>query len=689
MLAVGDSFLEETLVEIRGLPPSVKVRLDKPSTPLELRRNEVTQHAIRLQWKFRVRNLPSPEKPWVALEVLDGHGKVNTVEVWDPHQSKMTCGCEDYTRDESGWCLHTAAWKTWWRMGSLWSQTSLRMDGSPKATCLVSPTSQEVTRWHLRMILQLQRVPLKKETWQVPVKVWDSWLRKCQIFGTGQVLGRVKDNPDLWKVSESTVTARRLLLLPEEVLEERQNLPDADDLLVPGLVSLYDYQKEALEKMVYRKRLVCSMSVGSGKTLTTIATIAVLREINKTSPRVLVVCPKSLGLQWGGEIGRVLSDTSVVYTNSPTWERQWAETEKSGYTRFLVTTYQYLQRNLDSFTGEHWDVVVADEIQYVKNGDSKTWKALSQIQSEYFYGLSGTVIENRLDDLFSVMEIVSPGRLGSLWRFLSDYQEVKEVTPTKVLYGDLTNLQDLHQKLDPWVFTLPSSFAASRLPPLLQTQVTVTLSPDLRAHHDYHHGEAKKLLAKSLRGQISHYEKMMIQAHLLKARQACNSPELITKVRPPVRPPKVETFLEVFDSHKTSGEKLVVFSQWTEMLDILQREIKDPQEYARFDGSMTANARKKSVEKFLQDPKCVVFLSSDAGGVGLDGLQTVATTVLHTELPWNPARLDQRNGRLHRIGQKGLQVSAITMVAEDTIESKMVELLVAKREIRELALAGL
>jgi SNF2 family DNA or RNA helicase len=168
----------------------------------------------------------------------------------------------------------------------------------------------------------------------------------------------------------------------------------SDEGLLNG-VNLFNYQKNIFAKMVTAKRAICSMVMGAGKTLTTIACYAWIRKHRNPNARLLVICPKSLRIQWANEIKRVtnLDSTQVMRKEDLTLD-----------TPVFVATYQWYAKNHAAFLEQNFEVLVADEIQYVKNSESKTWKALSKIKTEYFFGLSGTVIENRLDDLYSISE---------------------------------------------------------------------------------------------------------------------------------------------------------------------------------------------------------------------------------------------------------------------------------------------
>jgi SNF2 family DNA or RNA helicase len=337
--------------------------------------------------------------------------------------------------------------------------------------------------------------------------------------------------------------------------------------------------------------------------------------------------------------------------------------------------------------GRKFDVAVVDEIQFIRNEKTKTWKALSQFRSDYFFGLSGTIIENRLDDLYAIMNIIDMHILGPKWKFDDTFQRIKIKAKEKIIYHGVQNLEDLKNKLKDSVF----SYDNLKLPPITHDYVQLEIDDKERKSHDYYQEEAKKIIAKSLSGEISFKEKMMIQGMLLKARQSVNSYELLTK-KPQSKPSnKIKTFLELIEQYCiNSGEKVVVFSEWTQMLDILAREYKKKFktiDHALFTGKQNPKQRTAAVVKFQTDPNCKIFFASDAGGIGLDGLQLASARVIHTELPWNPAKLDQRTARVHRIGQKN-PVEVKYLVSKATIEEEIYNSIVQKRQLRVSTLAS-
>lgn len=432
---------------------------------------------------------------------------------------------------------------------------------------------------------------------------------------------------------------------------EEVNLPAKYEL--PDNIVLFDYQVDILGKMLRAKRALCCMTMGAGKTILSIAGI---KELNTNN--ILIIAPKSIIRQWQKELKRLLNKDSILITGKNIQDIDLDIPQ--------ITTYQTIVRNKDAFNKRQYKLIIADEIQYIRNSDSKTWSAIHSLNSEYIWGLSGTIIENELDDLYNVMQIVNPMVLGPEWQFNDKFKTIKSITKSKILYHkQCKNIDMLKSLIKDYVF----AYDKINLKPANEKEILVDMSHEQKSNHDSFFGEASKLISQQLNSGKNNFSiKARIQALLLKTRQCCNSMELIDKT--PRKPsPKIGAVLGQIKSLTDTGQKIVVYSEWTEMLDILTREINELKiRYVKFHGQLSFNNRIDAIERFLYDPECKIFLSSDAGGLGIDGLQTVCNHMIHIELPWNPAKLDQRIGRLNRLGQKK-EVFVYKYIARDSIES--------------------
>ncbi|MFA6049857.1 MAG: DEAD/DEAH box helicase [Candidatus Paceibacterota bacterium] len=627
-----------------------KLVVPKPVNAVQFRKNELSQQAAGR--KFAITLLPAvPNIPWVQMEVIDGRKKKYTVEVFDRFSVKCQCSCTDFIEDQSNYCVHIAA-----------------VDNVKNNQVIFTRHDTKVLPWCSAYRHRILNLPFSFSGYRNPkFTYYDASTGQISSYG-GSLPGAVD--------SSAVTTLKKIKAINVATTAKYALATEPDDAGLLQTVSLYDYQKVIFAKMVKARRAICSMTMGSGKTITTICCYAWMKQNIKPDARLLVVCPKSLRLQWGSEIARVIGQTSIQVTKV-------ADLAKPG--NIFITTYQYFTRHADEFAKQTYDCVVVDEIQFVKNSDTKTWKAISKVKSDFFYGLSGTVIENRLDDLYSIMEIINPGHLGPKWKFDEKFQNLVSLTKSKILYKGVKNVAVLQNELREHVF----SYDQLVLPNITHTTIDTILTKSEESFHDKYMEEAKKLIAKSLSGGASMGERMMIQAFLLKARQACNGEELLTKNPSRNASSKVGKLLDLVDQVCiTNNEKLVVFSEWTEMLDICKRFVGTKVGYVSYTGKETPKQRAAAVEKFQKDPSCMIFFSSEAGGVGLDGLQLAAWNIVHLELPWNPSRLDQRTGRVYRLLQKK-DVNVYYLISNGGIEKQIEKLLTDKREIRELTLKDL
>ena len=345
---------------------------------------------------------------------------------------------------------------------------------------------------------------------------------------------------------------------------------------------------------------------------------------------------------------------------------------------FTICNYEQVLRDILAIERAKWDLIVLDEGQRIKNWEAKTTQTMKSLRSPFALVLSGTPLENRLDDLFSVVEFIDDRRLGPAFRFFNRHR----VTDEKGKVLGYKNLDLLRESLKPMLLRRTRSAVMKDLPP--RTTEIVRIAPtdeqlehrrraDADRQHDrpqeVHLGDGPAAPAESAaartheRGQ--HLSRGQARAGLLAASSSgCE-----------------ELFEELAAEE---ARKIVLFSEWTTMLTLIERRIKRFKlDYVRLDGSVPQKKRQQLVHQFQRDPACRVFLTTNAGSTGLN-LQA-ANTVINVDLPWNPAVLEQRIARAHRMGQKN-PVQVYLLVTEGTIEEKLLATLSAKHD---LALAAL
>jgi len=334
-------------------------------------------------------------------------------------------------------------------------------------------------------------------------------------------------------------------------------------------------------------------------------------------------------------------------------------------------------RDLSHIERVKWDLIILDEGQRIKNWEAKTSQVIKALKSPFALVLSGTPLENRLDELFSVVEFIDDRRLGPAFRFYNRYRVVDE--RGKVL--GYKNLDELRQRLKPVLLRRTRKMVMSELPPRTTEIRRIPPTDEQLTLHNYQMRIIQTIICKKY---ISEMDLLRLQKALLICRMAANSTFLVDKV-PPGYSSKLVEFENLIDQLiDEEDRKIVLFSEWTTMLSLIEPLLKKQKAgYVRLDGSVPQKKRQGLIHDFQRDPDCKLFITTNAGATGLN-LQA-ANTVINVDLPWNPAVLEQRISRVHRMGQKR-PVQAFLLVTEETLEEKLLSTLSAKHE---LALAAL
>ena len=401
---------------------------------------------------------------------------------------------------------------------------------------------------------------------------------------------------------------------------------------------------------------VLADDMGLGKTL---QTIAVLRG------RALVVCPKSVLHNWASEIARFRPGLRVALFHGPSR----ALDPDADVT---LTTYAVLRLDTSALAVQEWDAVVLDEAQAIKNESSQTARAAFALQGRFRVALSGTPVENRLEELWSVMHFANPGLLGGR----SDFQE-RYSTP--IAAGNPEAAARLRAKIRPFVLRRMKREVLPELPPRTDQVLHVELDERERAIYDAVRVATQKDVAEKLNqgaGVLAALEA------LLRLRQASCHPALVPGQTAETSS-KVDAVIEALADAAADGHKALVFSQWTSLLDLVEPHLREEGiAFTRLDGS--TRDRAAVVETFqAEDGPPVMLVSLKAGGTGLN--LTAADHVFLLDPWWNPAVEDQAADRAHRIGQER-PVMVYRMVAKDTVEERILALQERKRAIADVAL---
>ena len=435
--------------------------------------------------------------------------------------------------------------------------------------------------------------------------------------------------------------------------------------------SLYPYQAEGALFAARAGRALLGDEMGLGKTVQAIAA-AELMARHFGVQRVLVVCPTSLKHQWKAEFARFADrPAQVIHGLRPQRQAQYAED-----TFCRIVNYEMLARDADLIDAWAPELVIADEAQRIKNWNTVAARALKRIASPYALVLTGTPLENRLEELISIVQFVDQHRLGPTWRMLDEHQ-LRDDAGRVVGYRALDQIQ---QTLAPVMLRRRKAEVLTQLPERVDSRLFVPLTPQQRVHHDENGDIVARIVARWRKtGYLSDVDQRRLQCALQNMRMACNSTFLLDHETDHGN--KADELLTLLDEWlEDPAAKVVVFSQWLGTHEIIRRRLASRSwGHVLFHGGVPGEQRGALVERFHNDADCRIFLSTDAGGVGLN-LQHAAALVVNMDLPWNPAVLEQRIGRVHRMGQsRGVQV--VNLIGQGSIEEGMLGVLAFKKSL--------
>jgi superfamily II DNA or RNA helicase len=424
--------------------------------------------------------------------------------------------------------------------------------------------------------------------------------------------------------------------------------------------SLRPYQEAGVRWLTFLRQAglggVLADDMGLGKTLQTLCVLG------KGS---LVVCPTSVLPNWLAEIKRFRPSLKVGAYHGP---GRTLDAEAD----ITVTTYAILRLDLAALTARTWNTVVLDEAQSIKNPESQSARAAFALKSDFRLALSGTPVENRLDDLWSLMHFANPGLLGGRREFAARFSE-------PIAEGRQDVAARLQRRIRPFVLRRLKSEVAKDLPPRSEAVLRVGLDERERAIYDSVYA-ATRAEVVSLLGQGGNVLKAL--EALLRLRQAACHPALVPG-QVAKTSSKVERLAEVLGNAVADGHKALVFSQWTSLLDLIEPALKAAEiPFERLDGS-TPNRGEVTARFQSPEGAPVMLISLKAGGTGLN--LTAADHVFLVDPWWNPAAEAQAADRAHRIGQER-PVFVYRMIAEGTIEERILGLQEKKRALFEAAL---
>jgi superfamily II DNA or RNA helicase len=684
---VGAAFsliLEEKMQLGLSKPPKERVPIESLSEE-ELVAQALADRKERAKSeKFKLVSA-TPKKPWGQYSLTSkASGKTYQLAVFGTEIGESHCSCPDFRKNTIGTCKHLI-----YATGRIKSKfpSDKRRKYKPKDFALTLQHAQSKSAG------SRQSGGTSNAQSTLPIALRLSPPHKLTEEATkigGKLIGETSSNisaivrccsrlekaghhvnifPDAAEFIDRNLHQQRVESLVTEIRENPAEHPLRKSLLK---TTLLPYQMDGVAFAVGAGRAILADDMGLGKTIQGIGVAELLAQQSGIK-KVLVICPTSLKSQWASEIQKFCDRDCQLVLGS--MEERAQQYDNKAF--FTICNYEQVLRDIMAIEFVQWDLIILDEGQRIKNWEAKTTRVVKSLKSKYALVLSGTPLENRLAELFSVVQFVDDRRLGPGFRFFNKHRIVDE--KGKVL--GYKNMAELRKTLSPIMLRRTREQVLKDLPPRTTDIVRI---PPTEEQLEINNSNMRVVAQICSKPYFTEMDFLRLQRSLLAARMSADSTFLNTK-EDPSHSSKLDRLEELLEELFQSGNrKVVLFSEWTTMLDLIEKILKRQKlRFVRLDGKVPQKKRKALVDEFQNDPDCQLFITTNAGSTGLN-LQA-ANTVINVDLPWNPAILEQRIARAHRMGQSE-PVHVYLLVTQDTLEEQM---LVALDDKRNLALAAL
>jgi SNF2 family DNA or RNA helicase len=484
--------------------------------------------------------------------------------------------------------------------------------------------------------------------------------------------------------------------------------------------TLRPFQIEAVEFLLETKAVLLSHPLGSGKTIEAVAATEVLID-EGIAKSVLAITPASVKWQWARQIQKFTDGALVtVVEGNKAWRQRLYRKLMRGEIEYLLMNYEQVVNDWEIVKNLKFDVVIADECQYIKSPRAKRSRYVKRLQAPYKFGLTGQPIENRPEELFSIMQWINPDVLGRFDIF--DRTFIKRNGWGGVQY--YKNLPLLRKTMTNAMHRKTREEIADQLPAVIEEDQLIDFDSHGRRLYHIIAGELIEAIQESgnlhfafnverhYRGEhddMTAYGEIM--PRIMALRMLCDHPELLrisadrfddpdTKLGSEyaaelkdrglldgvTAAPKLTVTLDLINEllSEDPANKVVLFSFFKPMLGIISDALKV--EHVVFTGDLTPRQRDAAIQEFSNNPKCRVFLSSDAGGVGVD--LPIANYLISYDLPWSAGKWEQRNGRIIRLSSEWGHVTLLSMLMRGSIEERMLDMLQTKSEVAGAWLDG-
>ena len=475
--------------------------------------------------------------------------------------------------------------------------------------------------------------------------------------------------PDVKEYIEKYKKRKQDSIKSAQLFSKGNNSPIFDNLIK---AQLYDYQKEGVRKIIDKGRILLADEMGLGKTIQAIAATEIFAN-HFNVKRVLIICPTSLKFQWKREIEKFSNKEAMVVEGLIHKRKDLYKAP--GF--YKIISYGICRTDLEFIDTFSPDLVIIDEAQRIKNWKTRTAQSVKKISSEYAIVLTGTPLENKIDELHSIVEYIDQYKLGPLFRFLFNHQILDDQGKLK----GYKNLREINTTLIDILLRRTKKEIIDQLPRRIDKNFFVELTKEQETDHDSYYDIVSQLVNKWMRQRMlseSDREKLFMALNCM--RMVCDSTYILNENTNYGN--KIDELKELLSELLQSPDnKIVIFSQWKRMFELVVKELeKFKIPFVYLNGDIPSKQRKEIIDLFQETPEIKIFLSTDAGGVGVN-LQS-ANILINLDIPWNPAVLEQRIGRIYRLGQKK-HVNIFNFIARKSIEHRILYLLDFKKSVFE------
>ncbi len=652
-----------------AVPPDASVPLEN-LTAEELHHRAMAERQKRAGDESMTVRSMNREKPWVDYVVTSQQsGRSYRVALRGFEAGESFCSCPDFRTNHLGTCKHI-----------LHVQAKVQKRFAvPK---LKSPYRRR------RLSVRVDYGATRGVVFNLPHKR-DSKVE--EIVGTADRLSITDPADAMTRIHALEEAGHNVTIFPdaEEYIQRKlvqtrvrrecdviRKTPDRHPLRTELLnAELLPYQLDGIAFAAGTGRAILADDMGLGKTIQGIGVAELLSQLAEIR-RVLVVCPASLKSQWRSEIARFSGRTTQIILGNGAERAEQYDSD----TFFTICNYEQVLRDVSAIETVPWDLIILDEGQRIKNWESKTSNVIRQLDSPFRLVLSGTPLENRLGELFTVTRFVDDELLGPAYQFFHRHHVVDDRGKTQ----GYRRLDELRERMAGVLLRRTRAEVARELPERTDEIILVAATQEQLEIHDANVSRAAQIAAKKF---MTEMDRLIMMGCLANARMACDSTYLIDQEETEYSS-KLERLNELLTSLiEDPTRKIVLFSEWRRMLDRIESRLENlGADFVRLDGQVPQKKRAEIIARFQNDPECRVICMTNAGSTGLN-LQA-ANTVINVDLPWNPAVLEQRIGRAYRMGQKNpVHVyKLVTTGPLGTIEERLLDTLASKQDLADAAL---